>query len=241
MRALTPADILDLWEAGVDQHPLDRALTLLAAAGEGPRRDDLARLSIGERDRRLWELRERTIGPDVEGLARCPACGEGVAVQFLVSDVRVRADDPSGREFDLDAGDWSVRFRLPDSRDLAAVVVAGDGQAELAARCLVHATRDGRGVTVAEVPVEAWDLLQRRMSELDPQAELRLELACPACGHRWLTLFDIAGFFWAELATLARRLMREVDVLARAYGWSEAEILRLGPARRRAYLELACS
>jgi hypothetical protein len=31
----------------------------------------------------------------------------------------------------------------------------------------------------------------------------------------------------------------EVDALARAYGWREADILALSPARRAAYLELA--
>jgi hypothetical protein len=33
--------------------------------------------------------------------------------------------------------------------------------------------------------------------------------------------------------------MRDVDVLARAYGWTEAETLALGRFRRRAYIELA--
>src|SRR5687768_9595768 len=98
MRALSSAQILDAWEAAVSQHPLDRALTLLAAAGEGLRREDLAALAIGERDRRLWELRERTFGPDVEGLTRCPACGERAAMHFRVSDVRAPAAEPNGRD-----------------------------------------------------------------------------------------------------------------------------------------------
>jgi hypothetical protein len=35
----------------------------------------------------------------------------------------------------------------------------------------------------------------------------------------------------------ARRFLDEVHVLARAYGWAEAEILRLSEARRSAYLQ----
>jgi len=45
-------------------------------------------------------------------------------------------------------------------------------------------------------------------------------------------------FFWAELAAEAKRLLREVDALARAYGWREADILALSSQRRHAYLEL---
>jgi hypothetical protein len=247
MRALSPAQILDVWEAAASQHPLDRALTLLAAAGDGVRRQDLAALAIGERDRGLWELRERTFGPDVEGLTRCPACGERAAVQFRVSDVRAPSAGPNGREHEheLTAGEWTLRFRLPDSRDLAAVVATGDGETQLethlAARCLLRAERAGGEAPPEQVPAEAWDAVQNRMAELDPQAEVRFDLSCPACSHRWAELFDIAGFLWAELSALARRLLREVDVLARCYGWGEQEILRLSAARRSAYLELARS
>jgi hypothetical protein len=33
-------------------------------------------------------------------------------------------------------------------------------------------------------------------------------------------------------------LLREIEALARAYGWSEREILDLSPQRRHTYLEL---
>ena len=36
----------------------------------------------------------------------------------------------------------------------------------------------------------------------------------------------------------AKRLLMDVHLLARAYGWSEAEVLALSPARRRFYLEM---
>jgi hypothetical protein len=40
------------------------------------------------------------------------------------------------------------------------------------------------------------------------------------------------------VTTHARRLLREVHELARAYHWSEADILRLDRRRRRRYLAL---
>ena len=42
----------------------------------------------------------------------------------------------------------------------------------------------------------------------------------------------------AELATQAKRLLREVHFLARAYGWREADILAMSARRRQAYLEM---
>ena len=73
----------------------------------------------------------------------------------------------------------------------------------------------------------------------DPQADTRINLTCPECRHAWSEVFDIASFFWAEVDALARRTLREVNVLARVYGWAERDILALSPSRRQIYLAMA--
>ena len=45
--------------------------------------------------------------------------------------------------------------------------------------------------------------------------------------------------FWAEIDAWARRILREVNILARAYGWRESDILALGAVRRQIYLTMA--
>ena len=40
------------------------------------------------------------------------------------------------------------------------------------------------------------------------------------------------------MRTAAERLFLDIDALARAYGWTEREILNLPPARRAAYLQI---
>ncbi len=86
-----------------------------------------------------------------------------------------------------------------------------------------------------ELIIEA---LSRAMLEADPQAETMVHLTCPSCGHGWDLLFDIAEFFWREISVHAQRLLREIDTLARAYGWTEREILSLPAQRRQTYLEM---
>jgi len=131
-----------------------------------------------------------------------------------------------------------VRFRLPNSHDLAAVNGFSDPTAArvvLLERCLV-ARKAGRPVPVSTLPTGVIEAVEARMSELDPQGDTTLELRCTACGHEWRAALDIGRFFWQELAAEARRLLREVHLLASAYGWRETEILALTPARRNAYL-----
>jgi hypothetical protein len=50
---------------------------------------------------------------------------------------------------------------------------------------------------------------------------------------------DPGEFLWSKVNLQAHRLLQDVHLLARAYGWTESDVLRLGPGRRQAYLELA--
>jgi hypothetical protein len=80
--------------------------------------------------------------------------------------------------------------------------------------------------------------LAERMAEYDPQAEVLLNVECPDCNYNWQVVFDIVSFFWAEIASQAKRLLHEVHILALAYGWREADILSLSATRRQFYLEM---
>ena len=243
MRPLSAYDLLGVWEVGEDQQPLDRALTLLAASCPEVTWDELAALSIGQRDARLLTLRELTSGPRLNGFAECPRCAEGLEFEVAVADLRVTAEPGAGEEaWELVTEGLALRFRLPDSRDLAAVLGCQDPAAArslLVQRCVLQASRDGESVAVGELPAEAITGLVRRIAECDPQAEVLLDLRCPICDHGWQALFDIVAFFWAELAAQAKRLLREVHTLARAYGWREADILDMSARRRQFYLEMA--
>jgi hypothetical protein len=76
------------------------------------------------------------------------------------------------------------------------------------------------------------------MADADPQADVRLALDCPACGHNFLAAFDVAAYLWSEVNAWAYRLLGEVHSLASAYGWREEDILAMSPWRRRVYLEM---
>ena len=77
------------------------------------------------------------------------------------------------------------------------------------------------------------------MVDRDPQAEIELDMRCPACERSFTALFDAATFVTRELEDRAAHVLREVHALALTYHWSEAEILRMPAQRRARYLELA--
>jgi len=248
MRALSASELLTVWERGSGQTPVERALALLSAACAGPSPEALARLSLGRRDALLLDLREQTFGPTMASLANCPACGERLEMTFDAADLRAQpggAEGPTGgatgEPLTLRVGDYEVSFRLPDSFDLAAAA-GRSGEAEAAAlileRCLVDARRGDERLTASQLPSDVGEAVARRMAEADPQAEVLLNLACPACGAGWLEPFDIESYFWGEVDAWAQRVLLEVHALASRYGWSEADILNMSAWRRRFYLNL---
>ena len=86
MRSLSASQLMDVWERAANQHPVDRALTLLAACCEESR-TELAALSIGQRDARLLEACDRLFGPSLEAFAQCPQCGERLEYSLSTRDL----------------------------------------------------------------------------------------------------------------------------------------------------------
>ncbi|CAN92246.1 MULTISPECIES: hypothetical protein [Sorangium] len=237
MRGLSSAGVLLAWEAGLEQHPLDRALSVLGTAHPELDRGALAALTVGQRDSLLIALRRGTFGDSLGGFAECGACGERLEFALSARDFPVAAAVFEG-EAEIDG--LRIHFRLPTSRDLAAVVGARSVEAArrmLLERCVLEAAQGDAPIDGASIAEEAVQKLAERMAELDAAADLTLELACPACGHAWETVFDIESYFWAEIAAQAGRLLAEVHTLASAYGWDEARILGMSAARRQAYLD----
>jgi len=229
-----------MWEAGGGQQPIERALTLLAAACPESSREQLAALSISRRDSQLLELRRQTFGDRLNAFSECPQCAGPLEIRFAATAIKTAGDDgPDVQE--MESRGVTVRFRVPNSIDLAEAISAGTidrAKEVLLCRCVIEARRGDAIVAPSELPPEVSEEINCFMAASDPAAEVLLNLQCPLCSHSWQALFDIAAFFWTEISAHARRLLREIDALARSYGWGEAEILGLSATRRQAYLEL---
>jgi hypothetical protein len=231
------ARLLEVWAAGRDERPFRRTELLLAAAGLEPSDDP----SVGVVDARLLDFREGTFGPRMAVVVDCPACGQHLEVGFEVADLRAEPSKTKPTEVVSDDGGLRVRFRSPTLADLRAIASAESLDAArrgLVERCVVDARRAGQRIDPASLPDDILSQVGEAMAEGDRQADIRLGLRCPDCAHAWAPPFDVASFLWIEIEAWVRRLIADVHTLARAYGWTEAEILGLPPARRQAYLEL---
>ena len=241
MQSLSAHSIVRIWELGQHQHPIDRALIMLAFACPEKSLTELVSMSIGQRDGYLLQLRELTFGSQLNSSVECPNCQERLEFDFKVADIYAAPTQITDRQYSLTAEGFDLQFRLPNSQDLASIVGCKDveiANSLLTQRCLLKACRDDRTVVHGELPPVVITKLTEQMVECDPNSEIQLALNCPACEHSWSAWFDIVDFFWTELSVQAKRLFLEVHRLARFYGWRETDILSMSALRRQQYLEM---
>jgi hypothetical protein len=240
--ATAASELLALWERAAAAAPNERDEALLAAVHDTPP------TSLGARNAALLSLRARLFGQAQPLLCDCPRCGS--IVEFAVdcaslSQALLPADDALAPQR-LEAGGHRIEFRVPDVGELRAASSRADDDTsfveELLRRCVTRCERDDGGPCAAsELPESVAAAVSRRMEELEPGASVSFDLTCPDCRECWGASMHVADVLWSELQSRAERLLLDVDALARAYGWSEEQVLALSPMRRAAYLQLVGS
>jgi hypothetical protein len=248
MHTLTEAGLLNLWETGHPMHPLDRAL-LAVEATSSDSATAVADWPLGRRNRALAQLHATLFGRRLRGWTQCRACRERLEFDVDAMALAGRSNTESEQYITF----HERRYRLPVSRDLAALAAETSGEsgsealADLAARRLVErcclatepgATQYETSGTERALSDSDIDEIGEQMAAADPLAEILLHFDCPACNTPFEESLDLTSFIWAEIERKALRLLRDVHTLAAAYGWSEPEIFALTPARRAAYIEM---
>ena len=135
----------------------------------------LSSLIWANRDVLLLTAREQTFGPTLSSFADCPSCAERLEFILAIADILV--DSEAGdlqKEFELAVDDVRLRFRLPNSFDLAAIANCDSTEAArrlLSERCLIVATRDAEALAARDLD-ERMEPNRRAYERCDPKAVL---------------------------------------------------------------------
>lgn len=227
--------LLDLADRADHGSPLERALAVAEQAGEDA--PSLRDAPLGRLNATLIGYHAALAGPLLEAVTTCPSCLAVVEFALDADELRSLAPDAAATGgFGTDDG-YLVHWRVPTAADLAAVADERAPASGLLARC-ARATLDEMPVDVADLPAELVERIEAELAAADPLAEVSVGLTCPDCATAFDADLDPAAFVWTEIETGAHRVLIEIDALARAYGWTESEVLALPEARRHAYLEI---
>jgi len=192
---------------------------------------DIDALTVAEYDRLLAAVFEALYGDQVEARTQCAACAEPLEISLSLSAL---AASPPDVDIELAGPDENGAFLLPDGRRIRAPTV---GDVERAVRSGDAAAL--RRACVLEGDADASpELLDAALEAAAPALTRDVAASCPHCGSAQSVRFDLATFLIASLARERPFLLRELHLLARAYGWSLSEILSLSRDDRRALARL---
>jgi len=256
MRDLVADQLMALMEAGSGRPDADRAQLMLAWGYPERKWQDIAALAVGARDAMLFRLRQRLFGNRSKLSCHCPQCQANFEFDADISDILAVTD---GTDFSrqspgcdgaeemhqglkVKAGRGFLYLRPVSGRDLAALpahLSEDEAVRFLVARAIVSAT----GSSGKPVPVpppgdlkENWiEAAEAALAKKDPLSVVAFGLACADCNHEWRAFFDAAQLLWGELRAENDAVLEEIHLLAKNYGWSEADIVAIPQARRRAY------
>jgi len=222
---------------GRDASSLDRALLL--ASFDGDESDVLSGEPLGRCHARLLRLHLRMLGGELWCVANCPDCGSRVEFSVDSGAFLDLAVSEHGRDdLVLTHPGFTIRCRPPAPTDLMALADEPDPAAALWRRCAVATDTDGHKVDLSLLPASVLDEIEEALASADPLAELIVKITCPECRISFDADVDLGSFLWSEVDALAKRILHEVDILARAYGWTEPDVFALSDSRRAAYLRL---
>lgn len=209
---------------------VSRALALLSRLSD---QTNWSALTVTDFEVLLLNLRGQVLGEACDLGFACPHCAERVEVSFHLTDYLrgitprrpAAVADVPGRPgwFACDG----VQFRLPTAGDQAAVAGVPDAARRLGDRC----------IDAAKPPARLRGRIERMMAAMAPEVSRPLSGQCPSCGAQVAAPLHVTRLVVGELSREAGSLHDEVDLIASAYHWPEAEILRLPRCRRQAYAE----
>jgi len=237
---LSTQQVLDVWDQASGKKSEAQTQLLLSLIESGTPAEPLSNLTIGERNHRLLELRQQLFGSKLEAYVECPKCDQALDLVFSTDQFGFdRARDLPAEQV-IESGAITASVRLPNGHDLIALAnieTAEEGRALLFSRCLSDLRKDGHAAKITELDEDDLSALETLIAELDPRMELLFDLNCPACANQWQAPLEVDVYLWHEFDTHARELLENIHLLARAYGWSESEILAMSEKRRRYYVE----
>jgi hypothetical protein len=232
MRPFGAAADLDLDFAGANRPGL---VTALLSQGDARRADHWWAQPVGRRTAALLRLLALTDrGATITLTSSCaePACGEGFEFELPLSALPDGASGDEPMVVQLDA-QRSAALRRPTGDDLRRWRDAAPASRDEAVRTMLSAL-----VVSGEVRVGDEARVAKAIADMDPLTAFSVACHCPVCGAAAELGVDLEALALKRLEARQRALLLEVHRFASAYGWTEAEVLALPPARRARYLEL---
>jgi hypothetical protein len=221
---------------------LKRVITFdKAALTESDTEEILRRLAIGDRSALMLHLRRLTFGDLLKCVINCPACKETMSLDLSIDKLLQIEAPPPQTEYIIHTEGFVFKLRPITGADQEALLLKNDrtqytNQAEQLVRsCIVSSDPTLPHTSLTD---DFLAIISSKLEEIDPMADLILDLTCLACQHVFQTPFIVEDFIFHEISARQQQFEQEVHWMAFNYHWSEDAILSLPIKKRKRYVEL---
>ncbi|MCL2643239.1 MAG: hypothetical protein FWD52_06990 [Candidatus Bathyarchaeota archaeon] len=211
-------------------------------------------LSIGDRIALILQLRKITFGNILQCTLQCPKCTNKLSLDIPIDSILQPPKTNPQTTYTLQIDNYTLKIRPLNGTDLETITQNQN-------------TPQTTTTTITSTPDTAIDTylsekllrlcilssnpplpktlnnqfqtqLSTKLSEIDRQADLTLNINCPLCNQTFQTPLDIEDFFFQEITSRYPQLEREIHWIALHYHWNEKTILSLPSSKRKRYIEL---
>lgn len=214
------------------------AACLLSPRGDGPDRDAIWRMPVGKRIEGLLGISQLEPPAEIPVEFRCanPACAELIEVGLTIKELLQPAGEQGVGDLSLEVDGRVVTVRRPTGLDQLAWLAEPfeDEATALTAMLRSLLTAPVEGGLTDEVVAAVEDALDRH----DQLGAFRLTVSCPYCEELHPYELDLSELLLGRVRQRQAQLVEEIHTMARAYHWTEGEILSIPRERRARYLAL---
>jgi hypothetical protein len=206
--------------------------------------DLVARLTIGDKTALMLHFHRLMFGDTINAELSCPSCQKMISLEILVSDLLVSPKPDPQTEYQVEVDNFALKLRPVNGKDQQALLSLSEKSANKMSEyisCMIRACVISSNPPLPENISHKDELFRKissKLGELDPQADILIDIKCPTCIHAFNTIFFIEDFVFQEIYARQQQLDNEIHLIAFYYHWNEDEILSLSTKRRKRHVEL---
>ena len=208
-----------------------------------PQKDELFKsLTIGDRVCLLLNLQKITFGNILSCVTKCNFCSDQASFDFNIDDLlNLNLNTKHEDNYPVKTKNFSLNIRPLTVLDQQLLLSASshgnikkNSTNQLMKSCIVSSVPS----LPETFPEEIVDAINIKLNEIDPMANIILDLACPECKKSLQIPFDVEDFILRQIRSQTSSLEKEIHWLALNYKWSENDILNLPIQKRHRYIQL---
>lgn len=176
----------------------------------------LSRLTIGDMAALILQIRRMVFGEYIFSIMPCPSCNTEMSLELKISHILQPPLNEPKDCYDIKVENFMFKLRPVTNGDINQTrenINQKNFTERIIRTCIISSTPE----LEEEIDYNLLEKISLNLAELDPQADLILDLVCPNCKHIFQVPFFPEDFLLREFDALQQQFEMEVHWLAFNY------------------------